>query len=74
MDIILSILSLAALALLGGAAWLWKQGGHAKQVRLMLVLAIIMAINVAIWTLPAGSGTAPVDQIKETAAGEETTE
>ncbi len=42
---------LAALALGGGALALWQRGGSRKQVVLMLVLAAILAANVAIWTV-----------------------
>ena len=28
----------------------------------MLVLALVMGINVLIWTVPDGSGTAPIDR------------
>ena len=34
MEIVLSILVLAAFALLAGAAWLWRKGGARKQARL----------------------------------------
>lgn len=53
----LSLLVLTALALVLGAAWLWRRGGSRKQVALMLVLAAVLAINVAIWTLPGPQGT-----------------
>ena len=53
MDTALSLLVLTAAALVLGAAWLWRRGGSRQQVVLMLVLAAILAANVAIWTLPA---------------------
>lgn len=52
----LSLLVLAALALVAGALWLRSRGGSRKQVTLMLVLAVVMAVNVAIWTLPGKGG------------------
>ena len=58
----LSILMLAMLALVLGAIVLWRRGGSRKQVTLMLVLAAVMAVNVAIWTLPGRDGQAPIAQ------------
>ena len=62
MDLILSIVMLAAIALLAGAVFLWRRGGAGKQVCLMLLLAIVMIANVLIWTVPDPSGTAPVSR------------
>lgn len=59
---ILSLLVLMTLALLSGAAYLWRRAGHRRQAMLMLVLASVMAINIAIWVLPGASGEAPVGQ------------
>ncbi len=56
----LSVLVLAAMALVLGAAFLWRRGGSRKQIGLMLLLAVIMVINVGIWTLPDASGNAPL--------------
>ena len=61
MDLILSIVVLAAIALTGGAIWLWRRDGAQKQVWLMLVLAVVMIVNVLIWTVPDKDGTAPLD-------------
>lgn len=61
METVLSLLVLAALALVGGAAWLWRERRAGKQVWLMLLLAAVIAGNVAVWTIPDDSGTAPVD-------------
>jgi hypothetical protein len=57
---VLSLVMLGIVALLAGSVALWRRGGSRKQVALMIVLAAIMAINVAIWTLPDSTGTAPV--------------
>ena len=65
MDIVLSIVVLAAIALLLGALWLWRRGGHGKQAALMLVLAAVMIGNVVIWTLPTADGSAPIDKARE---------
>lgn len=65
MDLVLSILMLAMVALVLGAIFLLRKGGHRKQAMLMLVLAVIAGLNVAIWTVPDSAGTAPVDQLEE---------
>lgn len=67
-DLVLSIVMLAALALLAGAFVLWRRTGQIKQPALMVLLAVIAALNVAIWTIPTNSGKAPIEQLK--AAGE----
>ena len=65
MDLVLSLLVLAAVALIGGALWQWRRVGPGKQVWLMLVLAVVMIINVLIWTVPNKDGTAPIDRAAE---------
>lgn len=65
MDTVLSILVLAAFALLLGAVWLWRKGGARKQALLMVVLAIVALLNVAIWTVPQPDGTAPIARIPQ---------
>jgi drug/metabolite transporter superfamily protein YnfA len=67
-DIVLSIVMLAALALLAGAFVLWRRTGEVKNPALMVLLAVIAVINVLIWTIPTESGDVPIDQLK--AAGE----
>jgi hypothetical protein len=67
-DIVLSIVMLAALALVAGAVVLWRRTGQIKQPALMVLLAVIAVLNVLIWTVPSESGEAPIEQIK--AAGE----
>lgn len=67
-DIVLSIVMLAALALVAGAFVLWRRTGVVKQPALMVVLAVIAVLNVLIWTVPNEGGEAPITQIK--AAGE----
>lgn len=62
MDTVLSILMLGAVAMLAGAFWLWRRQGMIKQVWLMLALALVMLLNVAIWTIPDKGGTAPVSR------------
>jgi drug/metabolite transporter superfamily protein YnfA len=63
MALVLSLIVLAAIVLLAGAFVLWRRGGSRKQVALMLLLAVIMAVNVAIWTLPDASGNAPLASV-----------
>ena len=60
LDLVLSILVLAAIALVFGAVMLWRRGGRTRQVWLMLLLALIVAGNLALWLVPYDNGTAPV--------------
>lgn len=64
-DIVLSIVMLAALALVAGAVVLWRRTGQVKQPALMLLLAVIAVMNVLIWTIPTSTGEAPITQIKQ---------
>ncbi len=64
-DVVLSLVMLAALALVAGAYLMWRRTGEAKQPVLMLVLAVIAVINVLIWTVPTKDGTAPIEQVGE---------
>ena len=59
MATVLSLLVLTAIALVLGAAFLWRRGGSRLQIALMLVLAAIIAGNVAIWVLPTAGGSLP---------------
>ncbi len=47
---------LTAFALLGGAVWLWRKRRAGRQALLMLVLAAVIAVNVALWAVPDQSG------------------
>ena len=58
----LSLMMLTIIALVLGAIYLLRRGGMTKQALLMLFLAMVLGINIGIWTLPDSSGTAPVDQ------------
>ena len=62
-DTVLSILVVACLALLLGAYALGRRGGQRRQVVLMLVLAAVMAANIAIWVMPGRSGKALVSEV-----------
>lgn len=55
MDIALSLLVLTSIALLGGAYVLFRRGKR-RQAWLMLGLAVVMVLNVAIWTWPMQDG------------------
>jgi drug/metabolite transporter superfamily protein YnfA len=68
-DIVLSIVMLAALALVAGAFVLWRRTGEVRNPALMVLLAVIAVANVLIWTLPTATGEVPIEQIR--AAGEE---
>lgn len=56
MEAALSLTVFVAIALVAGAAYVWRNRGLKKQAVLMLVLAAVLAINVAIWTLPNRQG------------------
>ncbi|MGX7951979.1 hypothetical protein ACWPM1_05370 [Tsuneonella sp. HG249] len=60
---VLSVLVLAAFALVLGAIYLWRKPGMRRQAMLMLVLAVIAVVNVGIWTLPDGKGRSPIGQL-----------
>jgi drug/metabolite transporter superfamily protein YnfA len=62
MDILLSVLVLAAFAFLAGAFVLWRKGAPRKQALLMVVVAAILLANVLIWTLPDASGESPAQK------------
>ena len=62
LDTVLSILVLAAVALIIGAVALWRRGGQRKQVWLMLLLAAIVVGNVLVWVVPDSTGKSPVSQ------------
>jgi len=64
MNISLSLVMLAALALIVGAGVLWRREGYRRQALLMLALAAIAIANVAIWTVPDHKGTAPIDRLE----------
>ena len=48
---LLSIMVIAALALLSGGIWMIGKRGDGKRGALMLLAALVMIANVLIWTL-----------------------
>ena len=56
MALVLSLLMLTGFALIAGAIWLYRRRGMTRQIWLMLLLALVVAINVGIWTFPDGEG------------------
>lgn len=68
-DLVLSVTMLAIVAMLGGAVLAFRKGDR-KRAGLMIVLAIVLALNVAIWTVPTPSGSALADAVPAGAAGE----
>ncbi|MEZ5744186.1 MAG: hypothetical protein R3D89_10840 [Sphingomonadaceae bacterium] len=65
MAIVLSLLMLTAFALVFGAIFLFRRRGMTRQVWLMLLLAVVVAINIGIWTLPDDAGRTLVDAAPE---------
>lgn len=57
---VLSILVLATFGLVIGAIALHRRGGSGRQVVLMLLVAVILAGNVVLWTLPDANGQSPL--------------
>lgn len=55
-DIALSIMMLAVIGLVVGAALGWRRGMDRRRVVLMLVAALVVGANVLIWTLPNAAG------------------
>ena len=64
LDTVLSIVVLAAIALLVGAFLLWRRTGNARNALLMMLLATIALVNVAIWIVPTADGEAPLDKVE----------
>lgn len=56
LDAALSLMMLAAIALVGGAAFLFLRRGERQRPLLMLVLAGVMVVNLIIWTAPTTGG------------------
>ncbi|NIJ36439.1 glucose dehydrogenase [Sphingopyxis panaciterrae] len=50
-DLLLSIVMLTGLALLGGAVMVFRHGDR-RRALLMVIAALVMFANVAIWVIP----------------------
>jgi hypothetical protein len=61
-DVVLSLLMLVAIGLIAGAVWKWRRSGPDRNIWLMLVLAMVVLANVAIWVIPDGNGASPLDR------------
>jgi hypothetical protein len=60
-DLALSLLMLVALGLVAGAVIQWRRNGPSRNVWLMLVAALVMLANVAIWVIPDRHGASPLN-------------
>lgn len=69
LDVVLSVVMLAAILLVIGAFFMWRRTGEAKQPALMVVLALIAIANVLIWTIPNEDGSSPLEQAEAAEAG-----
>ncbi|ALH80748.1 hypothetical protein [Sphingopyxis macrogoltabida] len=58
-DLLLSIVMLTGLALLGGAVMVFRHGDR-RRALLMVIAALVMFANVAIWTIPTKEAAASV--------------
>lgn len=63
-DFVISIVVLAAVALIAGAVALYRRGIR-KQAGLMVLLAAVMLVNAAIWLVPTESGESLADTAAE---------
>ena len=55
-DLVLSIIMLAGLFLLGGGGWMIAKRRDYKRGLLMLIAALVMFGNVAVWVVPVNGG------------------
>ena len=55
-DLVLSIIMLAGLMLLGGGLWMIFKRRDQKRGLLMLIAALVMFANVAVWLVPVKGG------------------
>lgn len=63
MATIVSIMMLAAFALVAGAISLWRRGASRRQIALMLGVALVIVANVAIWVVPMGENAPLMQQV-----------
>jgi|TARA_A100001037_G_scaffold245632_1_gene227102 uncharacterized membrane protein YqjE len=69
LDLVLSLLVLAAFALIAGAVVLFRRG-YRKQALWMGAAALVALMNVGIWTIPDSEGRSPVNSIPDPGTGE----
>lgn len=62
LDFALSLMVLAALALCAGAVFLWRRGERQRPA-LMVVMAVVLGANVAIWSVPDSGDIPPVAKV-----------
>ncbi len=55
LDLIISLMMLAAMALFGGSVFLLRRGDR-KRGALMALLAVVISVNVVIWLAPTENG------------------
>lgn len=65
MDLIMSVLMLASLALFVGGLYLVVKRDQRKQGGLMMLAAVIMVVNIALWMIPMENSGSPIDQLSE---------
>jgi hypothetical protein len=64
-SLILSIATFAGFALLWGAWRLWRRDGASQKVWLMIVAALVLFANIAIWVVPDDNGQSLVKSQKQ---------
>ena len=69
LDLVLSLLVLAAFALIAGAVVLFRRG-YRKQALWMGAAALVALMNVGIWTIPDSEVRSPVNSIPDPGTGE----
>lgn len=57
-----SLIMLSAIALGVGAYFGWRRGMPIKKLSLMVLAALVMLVNLAIWTIPNERGESLVNQ------------
>ncbi|NKJ43500.1 MULTISPECIES: hypothetical protein [unclassified Novosphingobium] len=60
MDTVLSLLVLTTVALIGGAVFFWRRGER-KRAGLMLVMAALIAADLAVWLTPVSGGPSMIE-------------
>lgn len=65
LDTALSLVMLAAIALIIGSLVMWRRGAPRGRVILALVLAVIAILNVLVMTVPYEGGETPVEKAEQ---------